>query len=164
MANANPIRIWTFRLAGAFCVLASVYCFGGVVQAASLFTGERALANGNLWASLSLLFGFATAHLFCSARQTATRFRPSVNRFLTAFWAAIFLAAAWPVLSHLLAVDRCLDQGASFDYLRGECDLASSQSAISLAKTHGFLLVTAALAAIHGASAFLKSRQWSRLR
>lgn len=158
MTRAKSVRIWVSRLAGAFCVLASVYCFMGVLQAASLFTGERALFNGNLWASLSLLFGFGAAHLFSVARPTANRVSPRVARFLTVFWAAISLAAAWQVVSHLLAVDRCLDQGASFDYVRGECDLERSRSVISLGKTHGFLLVAAVLAAIHSALALRRSR------
>lgn len=158
MTRATSVRIWAFRIAGAFCVLASVYCFLGVLQAASLFTGERALFNGNLWASLSLLVGFGAVHLFNSARPTANRASPRIARFLSVFWAAISLAAAWQVVSHLLAVDRCLDQGASFDYVRGECDLESSHSVISLGKTHGFLLVTAVLAAIHSAMALSRSR------
>jgi hypothetical protein len=158
MTRAKSIRIWAFRLAGTFCVLASVYFFIGVLQAASLYTGERALFNANLWASLSLLFGIGATHLFRSARPSATRVSPGVARFLTVFWAAIFLAAAWQVVSHLLAVDRCVDQGASFDYLRGECDLGSSHSVISLGKTHGFLLVTVVLAAIHSALALRRSR------
>jgi hypothetical protein len=158
MTHAESIRIWAFRLASAFCVLASVYCFMGVLQAASIFTGERALFNGNLWASLSLLFGFGAVHLFGSARSTANRVSPRVARFLTVFWAAIFLAAAWQIVSHLLAVDRCLDQGGSFDYVRGGCDLVSSHGVISISKTHGFLLLTAALSALHGAMALMRLR------
>jgi len=158
MTSANFVRIWAFRAAGVFCVFASVYCFMGVLQAASLFTGERALFNGNLWASLSLLSGFGAAHLFSAVRPTVNRLSPRVARFLTAFWAAISLVAAWQVVSYLLAVDRCLDQGGSFDYVRGECDLENSHSAISLGKTHGFLLVAAVLAAIQSVLALRRSR------
>jgi len=33
---------------------ASLYCLGGVIQAASLFTGERAQRNYNFWGGLFL--------------------------------------------------------------------------------------------------------------
>jgi hypothetical protein len=158
MNGTNSARVWAFRIGGAFCILASAYCFMGILQAASLFTGERALFNGNLWASLSLLFGFGAAHLISAARLTSDRYSPCIARILTLFWAVISLVAAWQVVSHLLAIDRCLDQGGSFDYVRGECDLESSHNTISLFKTHGFLLVTTVLAAIQSLLAFRGSR------
>ncbi|WP_349280901.1 hypothetical protein [Polaromonas hydrogenivorans] len=161
MIRIISVRLWGFRLAGFFCILSSVYCFMGVLQAASLFTGERALFNGNLWASLSLLFGVCAIHLFSAARPSTCRGSQRVTKFLALFWAAISLAAAWQVVAHLLAVDRCLDQGASFDYVRGECDLANPHNVISLGKTHGFLLVAALLAAVHSALAFWKSNEVS---
>lgn len=36
--------------------IAALYCLGGIIQAASLFTGERAQRNYELWGSLFLLF------------------------------------------------------------------------------------------------------------
>jgi hypothetical protein len=158
MTRAILVRTWAFRLAGSFCILASMYWFMGVLQAGSLYSGERALSNGNLWASLSLVCGFGAVHLFWAARPATNPVSSRAAQFLTVFWAAVFLAAGWQVVSHLLAVDRCIDQGASFDYVRGKCDLESSHSVISLVKTHGFLLVVAVLAAMHSALAFRRSR------
>ena len=36
--------------------IAALYCIGGIIQAASLFTDERAQRNYELWGSLFLLF------------------------------------------------------------------------------------------------------------
>ncbi len=36
--------------------VAALYCLGGVIQAASLFTGVKAQRNYELWGSLFLLF------------------------------------------------------------------------------------------------------------
>lgn len=158
MTRAILGRTWAFRLAGSFCVLTSMYWFMGVLQAGSLYSGERALSNGNLWASLSLVFGFGAVHLFCAARPATNPVSSRAAQFFTVFWAAVFVAAGWQVVSHLFAVDRCIDQGASFEYVRGKCDLENSHKVISLLKTHGFLLMVALLSAMHSALAFRRSR------
>jgi hypothetical protein len=54
-----------FLALAALMVLAAIYSAFGLLQAASLFTGERALRNSNFWSMLmlvalacSVLFGF----------------------------------------------------------------------------------------------------------
>jgi hypothetical protein len=37
-----------------FSIPAALYCLGGILQAGSLFTGERAQRNFNFWGSLFL--------------------------------------------------------------------------------------------------------------
>lgn len=55
---------WLFIGLSAFVLLASLYCGLGVVQAACLFTGDRAVRNVHFWGTMmciaiacSVLFG-----------------------------------------------------------------------------------------------------------
>ena len=125
----------------------------GVLQAASLFTGGRALYNGNLWGSLSLIFAFCAAHMFAANGRGMSQFRPGTAKFIAILWASIAAWATWQVLAHMLAVDCCLDNGASFDYLLGQCDIKYSYEAFSIWKTHGFLIVVAFATASHPVAA-----------
>jgi len=45
--------------------IAALYCLGGIIQAASLFSGERAQRNYELWGSLFLLFATTFYRLRC---------------------------------------------------------------------------------------------------
>jgi hypothetical protein len=149
VTSTAKAKKWFFRITGTFFVLASIYAFMGVLQAASLFTGGRALYNGNLWGSLSLLFVFCAAHLFAANGRGMSQLRSGTAKLIAILWAAIAAWATWQVLAHILAVDRCLDDGASFDYVLGQCDMKYSHEVISLWKTHGFLMVVAIVTALH---------------
>jgi hypothetical protein len=138
-------------------VLASIYAFMGVVQAASLFTGGRALYNGNLWGALSLVFTFCDAHMFAANGRGMSQFRPNTAKFIAILWAAIAAWATWQVLAHILAVDRCLDDGASFDYVLGQCDSKYSHEVFSIWKTHGFLIVVAFVTVLHSIAALRRA-------
>lgn len=146
-------------MAGTFFVLASIYAFMGVLQAASLFTGGRALYNGNLWGSLSLVFAFCAAHMFAANGRGMSQFRSGTAKFIAILWASIAAWATWPVLVHILAVDRCLDDGGSFDYVLGQCDLNHSQEVFSIWKTHGFLIVVAFVTALHSVAALRRANK-----
>lgn len=157
MTSTPKARKWYFRVAGTFFVLASIYAFLGVLQAASLFTGGRALYNGNLWGSLSLVFAFFAVHMFAANGRGMSRFHPGAAKFIAILWAAIAAWAIWQVLAHILAVDRCLDNGGSFDYVLGQCDSKYSHEAFSIWKTHGFLIVVAVVTAIHSVAALRRA-------
>jgi hypothetical protein len=67
---------------------------------------------------------------------------------------ALVVWALWPVVRHTLAVDRCLDQGGSFNYVQSVCDGTANHPVLSLAATHGFLLTLGGLACIAAALFF----------
>ena len=129
----------------------------GVLQAASIFTGGRALYNGNLWGSLSLVFAFCAANMFAVNGLGLSQFRPNTAKFIAFLWAAIAALTTWQVLAHILAVDRCLDDGASFDYVLGQCDIKYSHEVFSIWKTHGFLMVVAFVTALHSVAALRRA-------
>ena len=157
MTNITKTRKRFFRIAGTFFVLACIYAFMGVLQAASLLTGGRALYNGNLLGSFSLVFAFCAAHLFAANVRGMSQFRPGIAKFIVILWAAIAAWATWQVLEHILAVDRCLDDGASYDYVLGQCDIKYSHEVISIWKTHGFLMVVAINTALHSVAALRRA-------
>ena len=149
MPSRTSLRALVLRIAGVLFGVASVYSLMGVLQAMSLFTGERALRNGNLWGSLCLLGAVLAIHLFLIARSKPPARSQRKAVVFAVGWLAVAALALWPVLSHLVAVDRCLDSGASFNYVRGSCDTSSTHESLSLVATHGFLLFTVALAIAH---------------
>jgi hypothetical protein len=146
-------------LATCACILASLYCFMGVFQAASLFTGERALVNFNLWSSLSIVFGVGAVHLIRAASPAVNTAHSIISIAVAMLWVAIFSLATWQIAVHLIDVDRCLGGGGSFNHVAGECDLVKSHSTLAIWKTHGFLLVVAALAFIHAFLALNRHRR-----
>jgi hypothetical protein len=157
VTSTTKARKWFFRIAGTIFVLACIYAFMGVLQAASLFTGGRALYNGNLWGSLTLVFAFCAAHMFAVNGRGMSQFRPGTVKIIAILWASIAAWATWQVLAHTLAVDRCLDDGASFDYVLGQCDINCSQEVFSIWKTHGFLIVVAVVTALHAVAALRRA-------
>jgi len=137
MQISRPLR-W---LAVAALLLLSVYCALGVLQALSLFQGERALWNVNLWSSGALVALVLACLLALPSGALPERSIIS----LAAPWVLFGLAAvaAWLVASHLLAVDQCLDRGGSFNYLSATCSNGSSLPFLPIYRTHGFPLVAA---------------------
>jgi hypothetical protein len=137
---------WLCAIGSALFAVAALYALAGVLQAASLFTGERALRNGNLWGSLFLVGLSASALLVAMAVRV--QLGPLARKVAGALSLVLAVWAAWPVASHVLAADRCLDQGGSFNYVLGVCDESANHPALSLVVTHGFLLTLSALAGV----------------
>ena len=135
---------------------ASLYSVLGVLQALSLFQGERALWNVNLWASLALLAGVAAWQFAPKSAQSSRLSRLE----LAIPWLQVALALyfVWQVASHLASVDACLDHGGSFDYLSGACNTQGALPFLPLHKTHGFAIVAALV------FGFLAIRGFRRLR
>jgi hypothetical protein len=77
-------------LAVCACILGSLYCFMGLLQAASLFTGERALVNFNLWSSLSLIFGVGAVHLIRAMFPAVKTANSIVSIAWALLWVTIF--------------------------------------------------------------------------
>jgi len=154
--------------AGSLLVLVSLYTFGGVIQAASLFMGVKALRNANLWGSLSLISLTLAVGCFLSVRKSSAPTSPLTRAVCScvAFGLAAWLL--WPLVSDLLAADRCLDQGGSFNYVESACDMANSQPYVSLLDRQGFRVVGALvfgiLAVIALRSNFSSSRRDSAHR
>ena len=53
----------------------ALYCFGGVIQAASLFVGERAQRNFELWGGLTVFF--LVTFVACAVTLVVTKHRSS---------------------------------------------------------------------------------------
>lgn len=131
---------------GCLLILVSLYTFGGVIQAASLFIGVKALRNGNLWGSLSLVSLALAVMCFFRASRSAI-LAPHLIRPLKTAWGCIALFIAgwllWPLFSDIFAADRCLDGGGSFDYVRSVCDMEETHSYVPLLDRQGFRVVGA---------------------
>jgi hypothetical protein len=126
-------------LIGVGCVLllVSAYGFGGVLQAASLFVGDRALRNANLWGSVSLVSFLGSIVCFWFAKR---RIGVSSRARLVVGGIAVVSAAAllWPVATEFMAVDACRDGGGSFDYTRSVCDREQNHSYVPVFERQGF--------------------------
>jgi hypothetical protein len=143
---------------GCFLVLVSLYTFGGVIQAASLFRGVRALRNANLWGSLSLVSLALAVMCFSRARRSAV-LTPRLARPLRTAWGCVELLLAgwllWPLFSDIFSADRCLDSGGSFDYVRSVCDMSETHPYVPLLDRQGFRVVGAL---VFGVSALVALR------
>lgn len=141
--------LWLLALS-ALSLLVSVYALLGVVQAAMLFQGLRALRNANLWGSLSLVMFMAAIVTHARAVQF------SLPRGRAVLGALLLFVAAWaliPILGELCAVDACLDRGGSFDYLASECSSVITHPYIPFLQRRGFQLVAGVLFASAAVSA-----------
>jgi hypothetical protein len=148
----GAVAKWACTIGSVALALAAMYTLMGVLQALSLFTGERALRNVSLWGSLSLVCLFASAFLIAKALRL--RFGPLTHKLAGILCSAMAVWSLSAVVKHELAVDRCLDQGGSFNYVHGVCDGSASHAALSLAVTHGFLLTLGGMACIAAALFF----------
>jgi hypothetical protein len=95
--------------------------------------------------------------MFAANGQGMSRCKPNTVKFIATLWAAIAVWATWQVLAHILAVDRCLDGGASFDHVLGQCDIKHSHEVMSIWKTHGFLVVVAIITAFQAVAALRRA-------
>lgn len=144
---------WACALGGAVLAVAAMYALMGVLQATSLFTGERALRNVNLWGSLFLVA--LSASIFLIAKAVRVRFGLVARMVAGVCSTAVAVWALWVVAGRELAVDRCLDKGGSFNYVHAVCDTSATHPAshpvLSLAATHGFVLTLGVLACLAAA-------------
>jgi hypothetical protein len=62
----------------------------------------------------------------------------------------MLIPLAWVSLRETRAVDACLEQGGSYDYRAGECDLAQTHAYEPFMDRHG-VLIGATLVALVGA-------------
>ena len=141
----------------AACVLFLVFLYGfaGVLQAAMLFVGVKALRNANLWGSIAIV-GLAAAvacmWLALQSRRRASRISHSYVYMLGAVVAlGLALVMLWPVIRDFVAIDRCLDGGGSFDYVESVCDMSANHPHLSLPEYQGFRVVAAVVFGIPGA-------------
>ena len=126
---------------GILLGLIGLYALLGILQAASLFTGARALSNFNFWASVSFLAYFASV----SVLTRPWRFVPRISSgYLTAIafvLALAGLALGLPVVSEFLAADACLDAGGSFNYVMSRCDHSTNHPYVGLGWRNGFRIL-----------------------
>ena len=130
-----------FLVPGVLMLLTSLYALGGVLQAASLFVGDRALRNGNFWGSIALVAFIIAIACFWMAgghnRMPSRPFRVVTGGLLLALaWILI-----WPLLAQFSAVDRCLDAGGSYDYINSVCDFAENHEYLAVFDRQGFRIV-----------------------
>ncbi len=161
-------RTKVLGVVGTLLVLLSLYSFGGVLQAAMLFTGAKAVRNFNLWASLSLMsFAFAAYCLFLvwpACRRVLSQMRPAALALIGTVSVFLAVVVTWPVIEEFLEIDRCLDSGGSFDYVRSLCDAQQNHRYLPLADRQGFRIITAFVFAVLGVAMFLAARHASRRR
>ena len=133
-------RSTVFIGVGVLLLVVSAYSLGGVVQAASLFVGARALRNANFWGSISLV-AFLGSRI-CFWRGATKVWGRSSPRIFVGTAAAILAAAlVWPLASEFMAVDACLDSGGSYDYVLSTCDLQRDHPHLQLFERQGFRVV-----------------------
>lgn len=138
--------VLNFEEVGLDFAAAALYTLMGVLQSLSLFTGDRALRNVNLWGSLFLVSLSVSVFLLAKAAQVQLGF---VARKLAGVMSvAVAVWALWVLAAHELAIDDCLDGGGSFNYVHGVCDASANHPALSLAVTHGFVLTLGGLACV----------------
>jgi hypothetical protein len=134
---------------GIFLLLISLYGFAGVIQAAMLFTGVRAMLNANLWGSVWIVALVSAVVAFALAwrgyRGSLPMAPPWV--FRVSGIASLFLSAwlCWHFIAEASALDACLDHGGSFDYVAGSCDHETTHPSVSFFGRHGFRVVAVVL-------------------
>lgn len=124
--------------AGVLLGLVGFYGLMSIFQAASLFTGARALSNFNFWASVSFLaYGVSVAVM---SRPWRLVHRLS-NYWLLAAAVSLLFGCLWlalPMADEFVAINSCLDSGGSFDYVRSVCDHSRSHPYMGLGWRSGF--------------------------
>lgn len=141
-----------FRIAvGILLGLLGLYALMGVLQAAMLFTGARALSNFNFWASVSFVAYVASlAALLRPWRLLRSIPYPALVASAIVLLSAS-LAIAYPVVSEFVAADACLDSGGSYNYVRSLCDFSRNHPVVGMVWRSG-LRLTFSLACLAGAA------------
>jgi hypothetical protein len=132
---------WTLAVA---LLTASLYCLLAVLQAGSIYTGQRAAFNLNFWGSLGLTF-LAVSYITIPRQGFA---RPSFwNQWLALFvWACTAVAAIWQLVEFAFANLACQTAGQAYDALTQQCHV-SDVGAASLFQSQGLFVVALAIAA-----------------
>lgn len=158
-------RAHMFSVLGAAFFVLSLYGLGGVLQAASLFTGPRAFSNANLWGSVWLVALVVSVLCFDQACVEVPKFLSPPAWLSAIFGVSLFAAACWfvfPVVADLVAIDRCLDSGGSFDHVKSVCDSTATHPDMSTFNRQGFRLVSFVVLSLWGARCvlpFLRSKR-----
>ncbi len=154
--------------AGILLLLLSTYSFMGVIQAASLFVGARALANGNFWGAICIVTLAISIYCFLhmqNPRNEPAIFSPKLKAIFGLVVIGFGIWFVWPVVVDVIAIDKCIDGGGSFDHVLSQCDFSENHSDLSTFKRQGFRVVAFGLLIIYGL-ALLKPylRNRSRVR
>ncbi len=135
-----PERNKLLIVLGILLLLPSLYGLLGVLQAASLFIGLRALSNANIWGSVFLTFSALSGACFFAAFRTSQKAPSLASATIGLLLIAFALWFGFPIIHDLLALDSCIDRGGSFDHLLSVCDFTQSHPAISTLQRQGFRL------------------------
>ncbi len=147
-------RTLLFSVLGVTFLLSSLYAVMGVLQAASLFTGPRAFSNANFWGSVWLVALVFSVLCFWQVCGGTPKFLVFPAWLKVVVGICLVVLALWflsPVIADLLAIDRCLDNGGSFNHVESVCDLTVSHPHMSTFERQGFRLVTFVVLLIWGA-------------
>jgi hypothetical protein len=143
----------TFRTAvGILLGLLGLYALMGVLQAAMLFTGARALSNFNFWASVSFLAYIASLATLLRPWRLLRRVPYPALVASAVVLLSAGLAIAYPVASEFVAADACLDSGGSYNYVRSICDFSRNHPFVGMEWRSG-LRLTFSLACLAVAAA-----------
>ncbi len=150
---------WPCVIVGAGFALVATYGLMGVLQVVSLFAGEHALRNVNLWGSLFVVSLFVSVFLVAKAMRVRLGL---VTQFVAGMLSGVVAAwALWVLARHELAVDECLDKGGSFNYVGGVCDYSAGHPSLPLVATHGFVITLGGIACM-ATFLFLRSAHLGR--
>jgi hypothetical protein len=133
--------------------LAALYCFGGVLQAASLFTGHRALLNFNHWAGLGVLALSASIFIALAPWRWIRSVPTSVLAVYGGTSLLISIAIAVPVVLELGAASQCVAIGGSYNHVESLCDHQETHRALSMWQHGGFRISSASVLAGVGVAA-----------
>jgi len=134
-------RAAIFLVPGALMLLTSFYALGGLVQAASLFVGARALRNANFWGSIALVSLIIAITCFWMAGGSNRIPSRAVRRLAGGVLLALGWIVIWPLLAQLVAIDGCLDAGGSYDYINSVCDFTENHEYLPVFDRQGFRIV-----------------------
>ena len=126
---------------GILLGLVGLYAVMGILQAASLFTGARALSNFNFWTSVAFLAYAASLAVLTRPWRFISRLPSVLLAAAASFFAVVGLVLAQPMVGEFLAVDSCLDSGGSFDYVKSVCDHIGNHPFVAIGWRSGFRLL-----------------------
>ncbi len=77
-------KLFSLLVLGVVCLLMAAYSLVGVLQAAALFTGERAVRNFQVWGAASVVFLVCSVACFAWAWRVVRRQRAALAQYLAA--------------------------------------------------------------------------------
>jgi hypothetical protein len=142
------------------CGGAGIFGVLGVLQAASLYQGSRALWNANLWSTL-VFIALVAAGLIAWPGIVLSEPRATLPRS-TYFWLAVAAFATWPLIKQFVAIDACLDAGGSYDSIQGQCSMNTSHPYVPTYRTHGLFMGIAAISSILACLSYVSAKRTRR--